>query len=212
MLGYTELARRAPEKLPEHVTYAMERVESQAVRMTGLVEDLLLLASLDSGRPIEHEPVDLTGVLIGAVSDAHAAGPEHTWRLELPDSPMVTVIGEEARLTQVMVNLLANARAHTPPGTTVTVGMQRRDDRVLLSVLDDGPGIPEQLQPEVFVRFARGDASRSRAAGSTGLGLSIVAAIVTAHDGAVSVQSRPGRTEFTVELPMVADLAVVEAG
>jgi two-component system OmpR family sensor kinase len=207
--GYTELARRAGDELPEHVTHAMSRVESQAVRMTGLVEDLLLLASLDSGRPIEREPVDLTGVLIGAVSDAHAAGPEHTWHLELPDDPMVTVIGEEARLTQVVVNLLANARAHTPPGTTVTVGMARRDDRVALTVLDDGPGIPEQLQPEVFVRFARGDASRSRAAGSTGLGLSIVSAIVTAHDGEVSVQSRPGRTEFTVELPMVEDLAVV---
>jgi two-component system OmpR family sensor kinase len=209
--GYTELTRRGRHELPEHVAHAMERVESQAVRMTGLVEDLLLLASLDSGRPIERVPVDLTGVLMDAIADAHAAGPDHVWHLELPDDPMVTVIGEEARLTQVVVNLLANARAHTPPGTTVRVGMQRRAGRVAVTVLDDGPGIPEALQPEVFERFARGDASRSRGAGSTGLGLSIVAAIVAAHDGTVSVQSRPGRTEFSVELPMVETNAGVWA-
>jgi two-component system OmpR family sensor kinase len=200
--GYTELTRRSPEPVPADVSHAIDRVQSQAVRMTGLVEDLLLLASLDSGRPLDREPVDLTGVLMGAISDAHAAGPDHDWRLELPDDPMVTVLGEEARLTQVVVNLLANARTHTPPGTRVVAGLHRAGNQAVLIVTDDGPGIPEQLQPEVFERFARGDASRSRAAGSTGLGLSIVSAIVAAHQGHVELQSRPGCTTFTVRLPL----------
>jgi two-component system OmpR family sensor kinase len=202
--GYAELSRRSQEPVPPDVAHAMARVESQAVRMTGLVEDLLLLASLDSGRPIEREPVDMSMLLVGAVSDAHAAGPEHKWRLDLPDEP-VTVVGEAARLAQVVVNLLANARAHTPPGTTVTVGL-RTDPAdpgwAVLTVVDDGPGIPAALLPEVFERFARGDSSRSRAAGSTGLGLSIVAAVVAAHDGTVRVESEPGRTAFTVRLPL----------
>jgi two-component system OmpR family sensor kinase len=115
---------------------------------------------------------------------------------------MVTVLGEEARLTQVVVNLLANARTHTPPGTRVVAGLHRAGNQAVLTVTDDGPGIPEQLQPEVFERFARGDASRSRAAGSTGLGLSIVSAIVAAHQGHVELQSRPGCTTFTVRLPL----------
>jgi two-component system OmpR family sensor kinase len=201
--GYTDLAGRSPEPVPVDVTHALSRVRSQTVRMSGLVEDLLLLASLDSGRQLEREPVELTGLLIDAVSDAHAAGPGHVWRLDLPDDdPFVTVTGEEARLTQVVVNLLANARTHTPAGTTVTVGLRRCGNRCEVSVSDDGPGIPTQLQPEVFERFARGDSSRSRAAGSTGLGLSIVSAIVAAHQGEVAVHSRPGCTRFVVRLPI----------
>ncbi len=202
--GYAELSRRSHEPVPDDVAHAMSRVESQAVRMTGLVEDLLLLASLDSGRPIEREPVDLSILLVGAVSDAHAAGPEHKWRLDLPDEP-VTVVGEGPRLVQVVVNLLANARAHTPPGTTVTVGLTTSSadpGYAAVTVVDDGPGIPTTLLPEVFERFARGDSSRSRAAGSTGLGLSIVSAVVTAHAGTVQVSSVPGRTAFTVRLPL----------
>lgn len=200
--GYAELSRRNTSAVPEDVAHALERVESQAVRMTGLVEDLLLLASLDSGRPIEREPVDLSILLVGAVSDAHVAGRDHTWRLDLPDDP-VQVLGDAARLTQVIVNLLANARAHTPPGTIVSTKLRVRGDWAELHVADNGPGIPEALQPEVFERFARGDSSRSRAAGSTGLGLSIVAAVVTAHQGSVAVASRPGWTEFTVRLPVL---------
>jgi two-component system OmpR family sensor kinase len=202
--GYAELSRRSQEPVPPDVAHAMARVESQAVRMTGLVEDLLLLASLDSGRPLEREPVDMSVLLVGAVSDAHAAGPDHKWRLDLPDEP-VTVIGEAARLVQVVVNLLANARAHTPPGTTVQAGLTTSPADpgfAALTVVDDGPGIPEALLPEVFERFARGDSSRSRAAGSTGLGLSIVSAVVTAHQGTVRVESVPGRTAFTVRLPL----------
>jgi two-component system OmpR family sensor kinase len=203
--GYTELARRNPQPVPGEVSHAMERVHSQAVRMSGLVDDLLLLASLDSGRPMQAEPVDLTGVLIGAVFDAHAAGPGHDWKLDLPEpDPTVTVSGEEARLTQVVVNLLANARTHTPAGTTVTARLRRTGSEAVLTVTDNGPGIPADLQPEVFERFARGDASRSRAAGSTGLGLSIVSAIVTAHHGRIGLDSRPGRTTFTVHLPLAS--------
>ncbi len=199
--GYAELSRRSQAEVPEDVAHALGRVESQAVRMTGLVEDLLLLASLDSGRPIEMAPVDLSILLVGAVSDAHAAGPNHVWRLDLPGDP-VEVLGEAARLTQVAVNLLGNARAHTPPGTIVNTKLTVRGNWAHLIVADNGPGIPEALQPEVFERFARGDSSRSRAAGSTGLGLSIVAAVVAAHHGSVAVASRPGWTEFTVRLPL----------
>jgi two-component system OmpR family sensor kinase len=199
--GYAELSRRSAEPVPPDVAHAMARVESQAVRMTGLVEDLLLLASLDSGRPLELGSVDMSMLLVGAVSDAHAAGPDHRWRLDLPDEP-VSVVGEAARLTQVVVNLLANARTHTPAGTTVTAGLAVDGPDVVVTVSDDGPGIPPSLLPEVFERFARGDSSRSRAAGSTGLGLSIVAAVIAAHHGTVGVDSVPGRTVFTVRLPL----------
>jgi two-component system OmpR family sensor kinase len=199
--GYAELTRPRRPELPDDVTHALERVESESVRMTGLVEDLLLLARLDAGRPVEHKPVDLSDLLVAAVSDAHAAGPNHRWQLDLPEEP-VTVLGDPARLHQVAANLLANARTHTPPGTTVDVRLTPQDGQAVITVSDNGPGIPSELQPDVFERFARADVSRSRAAGSTGLGLAIVAAVVEAHGGCVSVQSSPGRTVFTVRLPM----------
>jgi two-component system OmpR family sensor kinase len=199
--GYAELSRRSRRPVPEEVGHVLRRVESEAERMTALVEDLLLLARLDAGRPLAHDPVDLTMLVVDAVSDAHAAGPRHDWQLDLPEEPVV-VTGDGARLHQVLANLLANARTHTPEGTTVTVGVSATGDEAVLTVTDGGPGIPADLQPHVFERFARGDSSRSRAAGSTGLGLSIVHAVVTAHGGTVSVASEPGRTEFTVRLPM----------
>jgi two-component system OmpR family sensor kinase len=200
--GYAELTRRIDDQLPDDVAYAMRRVESESARMSTLVDDLLLLARLDSGRPIDRAPVDMSRLVVDAVSDAQVSSADHSWRLDLPDEPL-TVVGDEARLHQVLVNLLANARAHTPPGTTVTVTMSGGDgEDARLAVVDDGPGIPAVLQPAVFERFARGDSSRSRAAGSTGLGLAIVAAVVEAHGGTVSVESRPGRTAFTVALPM----------
>ena len=201
--GYAELSRRSRQPVPEDVARVLGRVESEARRMTALVEDLLLLARLDSGRPLAHDPVDLTMLVVDAVSDAHAAGPRHDWQLDLPEEP-VQVIGDQARLHQVVANLLANARTHTPEGTTVTVGVSATAGVALLQVTDRGPGIPAELQPHIFERFARGDSSRSRAAGSTGLGLSIVHAVVTAHGGTVSVSSEPGRTEFTVRLPLKA--------
>ncbi|MET7806891.1 sensor histidine kinase [Micromonospora chersina] len=198
--GYAEVARRGRDEVPPDVAHALRRVESESTRMTSLVDDLLLLARIDSGRPLAAEPVDLTAMVVNAVSDAHVAGPGHRWQLDLPDEPL-NVTGDAHRLHQVLANLLANARVHTPPGTTVTTRLTPVAGGVELSVTDDGPGIPEELQPEVFERFARGDSSRSRAHGSTGLGLAIVAAVVEAHHGRVEVASRPGRTVFTVWLP-----------
>jgi two-component system OmpR family sensor kinase len=196
--GYAELSRRG--ELTPDTEYSLTRISSQAERMTTLVEDLLLLARLDAGRPLERTEVDLTRLVVDAVSDAHVSGPQHRWQLALPEEP-VTVQGDPARLVQVLTNLLANARTHTPAGTTVTVGLSAAGRGVELSVVDDGPGIAPELLPHVFERFARGSASRSRHDGSTGLGLAIVDAVVAAHGGTVAVHSRPGRTEFAVWLP-----------
>lgn len=199
--GYAELAQRKQSEVPADVANAMNRVHSESRRMSALVEDMLLLARLDSGRGLEHEPVDLTQLTVDAVSDAHIAGPQHQWNLELPDEP-VMIAGDASRLYQVLANLLANARSHTEPGTTVTVSLEIDSAAgAVWRVSDDGPGIPEALQSEVFERFARGDSSRSRRAGSTGLGLAIVAAVVAAHGGEISVDSQPGHTVFTVRLP-----------
>jgi two-component system, OmpR family, sensor kinase len=198
--GYAELTRRDRAAIPPQVAHALTRVESEAVRMTGLVEDLLLLARLDAGRPVERRPVDLTALVVDAVSDAHAAGPDHRWDLDLPDDPVV-IAGDRGRLHQVVANLLANARTHTPNGTQVTIRLASTSGDVLLQVVDDGPGIPPDLLPEVFERFTRADSSRSRATGSTGLGLAIVAAVVEAHRGTVEVESTPGRTVFSIHIP-----------
>lgn len=201
--GYTELIRRRNDDVTPEVAHALSRVESEAARMTTLVEDLLLLARLDSGRPLDRKTVDLSRLVVDVTSDARVASRGHAWRLDLPPDP-VTVPGDNARLHQVLANLLSNARTHTPPGTTVTIGLSTKGQHVVLTVTDNGPGIPRELLPEVFERFARGDSSRSRAAGSTGLGLAIVAAVVQAHHGRVEVQSRSGWTRFAVTLPRTA--------
>ncbi|MER6312984.1 HAMP domain-containing sensor histidine kinase [Streptomyces sp. NPDC001581] len=201
--GYAELTRRGREEPGPDTRHALGRIESEATRMTGLVEDLLLLARLDAGRPLStaDAETDLAPLVVDAVSDARAAGPGHHWRLNLPEEP-ATVRADPARIQQVLVNLLANARTHTPPGTTVTADVSRETSAIRLCIEDDGPGIPPELLPHVFERFARGDASRSRTAGSTGLGLAIVQAVVAAHGGRVGVQSEPGRTRFEVVLPL----------
>ncbi len=204
--GYAELSRRSREPVPPELAHMLRRVESEAQRMTTLVEDLLLLARIDSGRPLAHEPVDLTMLIVDAVSDAHAAGPKHVWQLDLPDEP-VTVPGDKTRLHQVIANLLANARTHTPEGTTVVVGVSTEGEHAVVRVTDTGPGIPAPLLPHIFERFARGDSSRSRQGGSTGLGLAIVSAVVIAHGGTISVDSSPGHTEFTVRLPLTTPRA-----
>ncbi|MDF2144854.1 HAMP domain-containing sensor histidine kinase [Knoellia sp. p5-6-4] len=205
--GYAELSRREPEPVPPTVTHALARVESEAVRMSALVEDLLLLARLDAGRPLGRDPVDLTMLAVDAVSDARAAAPDRHWRLDLPEKP-VEVTGDAHRLHQVVANLLANARIHTPVGTTVTTTVRRQDGHVRIAVHDDGPGVPAPLQANVFERFTRADDSRYRGAngtrhgnGSTGLGLSIVAAVTQAHGGRVELDSHPGDTTFAVTLP-----------
>ena len=204
--GYAELVRRQRSEMPADVGHAMRRVESEALRMSELVEELLLLARLDAGRELATEEVDLTALVVDSVSDAHVAGPEHHWQVDLPDAP-VLVPGDAARLHQVLVNLLANVRSHTPEGTTATTRLRAEQGWAVLQVVDDGPGIPAALRPHVFERFARGDASRSRSAGSTGLGLAIVHAVVTAHGGRVEVSSGPGRTAFTVRLPHATEAA-----
>lgn len=201
--GYAELTRRGNHDLPVDIIHSIGRVESEATRMTSLVEDLLLLARLDEGRDLESKSLDLTRLLIDAVSDAHAAGPDHHWSLDLPEDP-VMIDGDDARLHQVIANILANARVHTPAGTDVVAALSVEGASAVITVTDDGPGIPVDLQPVLFERFARGDTSRSRAAGSTGLGLAIVAAVVEGHRGTVGVESEPGRTRFRVLLPRAA--------
>ena len=202
--GYAELYRRTDAD-PERRAAAMDRIESEATRMGVLVDDLLLLARLDQGRPLLAEPVDLSLLAAEATADASVRTPDHRLVLDVPTEP-VEVIGDADRLRQVLANLLANATRHTPPGTTVTVavGADPAARLARLSVTDDGPGIPESLQPRVFERFTRADESRTRAAGGSGLGLSIVSAVVTALGGTVDLQSRPGRTCIEVRLPWQA--------
>ncbi|MEV7326009.1 HAMP domain-containing sensor histidine kinase [Streptomyces sp. NPDC093970] len=199
--GHAELALRHAGPVPFEVRHALQRIEGESQRLTRLVDDLLLLARLDAGRPLEQDQVDLTLLILDATADARAAGPAHHWLLDLPEEP-VTVTGDAHRLQQAIANLLANARTHTPPGTEVTVTLTTGDARASLSVSDNGPGIPEDLQPEVFGRFVRADHARSRSTGSTGLGLSIVQAITTAHGGTVDVTSGPGHTTFRLTLPL----------
>ena len=206
--GYAELTRRERSSMSENAAFAMNRVESEAERMSHLVEDLLLLARLDSGPDLDVRPVDLTEVTINALSDARAAGPDHVWQLDLPPEPVVA-LGDRYRLHQVVANLLANARTHTPPGTQVRAAVAVDGPDARLTVTDTGHGIPDEIQHRVFERFTRAEASRVRAPGaetgrSTGLGLAIVAAVVEAHHGSVAVESRPGRTEFVVSLPLAA--------
>jgi two-component system OmpR family sensor kinase len=195
IVGYTELARTRPDA--QTTATALDKVEEEAGRMTTLVEDLLLLARLDSGRPMSRETVDLTRLLVEAVSDARVLAPGHHWRIVVPDEP-IEVTGDEQGLHQVVTNLLTNARKHTPPGTTVTV-TARTDGEPGFDVHDDGPGFPPGLAEQAFERFARGDASRNRAGGA-GLGLALVEAIVRSHDGAVTLTSRPGDTTVAVRL------------
>ena len=223
--GYAELVRRSPDDVPVDTLRALDRIESEALRMGALVEDLLLLARLDAGRPLEREEVDLTLLAVDALADAHAASHDHVWELDLlstestesrdstestgsaestgntespsstddPDddapAPDVVVRGDEARLRQVFVNLLSNARVHTPPGTRVVLGLRAEPGTVVVSVTDDGPGIAPALLPSLFQRFSRGDSARNRVGGSTGLGLAIAQAIVQEHGGTLTAHS-----------------------
>jgi two-component system OmpR family sensor kinase len=206
--GFAELYRQGAVPDRDGLDRVMRRVEDEAARMGLLVEDLLLLARLDQQRPLDQEPVDLLGVAGDAVHDARVLAPDRTIGLELLGEGAPVVLGDESRLRQVVMNLVTNALTHTPAGTPVTVsvevlaGVDEGPHRVLLAVTDAGPGMTEEDRAQVFERFYRADPSRTRAAGGSGLGLSIVAALVAAHGGRVGVQSAPGEgSRFLVELP-----------
>ncbi|WP_152365846.1 sensor histidine kinase [Microlunatus speluncae] len=204
--GYAELTRRDRDQLVPDTAHALDRIDAEAGRMSVLVEDLLLLARLDDRPELDLRLTDLSELVINAVSDARAAGPDHRWELDLPPEPVEAML-DQHRVHQVLVNLLANARTHTPAGTVVQTRLTPGHDQLMISVRDNGPGIPPDIRDHVFERFTRAEVSRARTAGaaqggSTGLGLAIVAAVVEAHDGSVSVSSEPGHTEFTITLPV----------
>ncbi len=200
--AYAELFARGASERPADLARSMTGITRESERMSLLIDDLLLLARLDEGRPLEQEPVELAEVLSEAVETAHAVEPERSIGLELESA---VVLGDRDRLRQVVDNLLANVRAHTPPGTPVQVTLSRSNGNAAVVVADSGPGMNEDQVAHVFERFYRTDASRTRASGGVGLGLSIVSAVAHAHGGSVSATSKPGAgASFRIELPLSA--------
>lgn len=200
--AYAELFDRGASTRPDDLRRSMSGITREAERMSLLVDDLLLLARLDEGRPLEQKPVDLAAVVGDAVDAARVVEPGR--QIDLSVEP-VAVTGDGARLRQVLDNLLANARAHTPATTPVSVALRRVDGRAELAVADHGPGLTEEQAARVFERFYRADSSRARASGGVGLGLSIVAAVTEAHGGTAEVQSTPGGgATFVIALPLGA--------
>jgi two-component system OmpR family sensor kinase len=198
--GYAELFHRGAKSRPKDLAKTMQRIEAESARMGILVDDLLLLARLDQGRPLLREEVDLSAIVAEAVDSARAIEPERPIQLEA-DGP-AHLLGDEARLRQAVDNLLDNVRVHTPPGTPVRVTIEATGAEVLLSVTDEGPGLSPEIAERLFERFYRGDPARSRDTGGAGLGLSIVAAIVEAHGGTVTASSPDsGGARFAVRLP-----------
>jgi two-component system OmpR family sensor kinase len=213
--GYAELMRRGAASDPEQARHAAQRIESAGARMGTLVDDLLLLASLDEERPLARDVIDLHALVDEAVAEAATAGPDHEWSVDAPETP-VRVVGDPVRLHQAVANLLANARSHTPDGTSVTLTLSHDERTAVIEVRDDGPGFPENLLPRVTERFARGDASRARATGGSGLGLAIVKAIAEAHGGTVTVANAVGggglvRIVLPAAEAVIPPSAVVEA-
>jgi two-component system OmpR family sensor kinase len=201
--AHAELFRRGARDRPDDLDTVMRRIEDETVRMGVLVDDLLLLARLDQGRPLEHKPVDLAALAADAVADQRVVDPGRPVELDAPRP--VIVAGDDGRLRQVLANLLGNVRAHTPPGTPLRVVARTDPDSAsaVLEVADQGPGLGAGEAEQVFARFYRADRSRSRATGGTGLGLSIVAAIAVAHGGRAEVESTPGQgARFRVLLPL----------
>jgi two-component system OmpR family sensor kinase len=201
--GFSELYRQGAVKGEEATKDLFSRIEGESKRMGSLVEDLLLLARLDQAREMEVKPVDLKKLLESAVVSARAAGPHHPVTLALPNED-VFALGDEARIHQVVANLLANARAHTPEGTQVEVSLTSEIDGVRIVVADTGPGLSAEDQKRIFERFYRADPSRVRVDGEgSGLGLSIVDAVMAAHGGTVTVQSELGKgAKFTLFFPL----------
>jgi two-component system OmpR family sensor kinase len=197
--GYAELSSHSAD--PDERTAAMARVEQAAVRMAALVDDLVLLARLDQGRPLATDPVDLSQVVLDAVADARTLEPERQFEVVAPVVG-TTVFGDRARLRQVVDNLLANVREHTPPHTRVAVTVVGHDEGVMLVVRDDGPGMVEQDAAHAFDRFWQAPATDAHPRGGTGLGLAIVADLVHAHGGTIELGTAPGQgTCVTVCLP-----------
>lgn len=203
--SHAELIAQTGGDVAEPVRRSLDRIESETARMGVLVDDLLLLARLDAGQPLAREEVDLSRTAIDALTDAQVAGRDHSWSLELPDSDEpVTVTGDPHRIHQIIANLLSNARIHTPPGTSVALSVEpvaAPGSGVDIVVADDGPGIPADLVARVHERFVRADGSRTRAHGSSGLGLAIVNSVVEAHGGTLTITSRPGETRVVIHLP-----------
>ncbi|MGF2945901.1 sensor histidine kinase [Mycobacterium sp. Lab-001] len=208
--GFAELYRQGAAR---DVSMLLARIESEASRMGLLVEDLLLLARLDAQRPLEHHQVDLLALASDAVHDAQAVDPKRTIRIEVLDGPGTPeVVGDEARIRQVLSNLLVNALQHTPESADVIVRVGTDGDDAVIEVADKGPGMSREDAARVFERFYRTDSSRARASGGTGLGLSIVDSLVHAHGGRVTVTTAPGDgCCFRVTLPRVHDVPVPEA-
>jgi two-component system OmpR family sensor kinase len=199
--AYAELFDRGAEHRPVDLARVMTGIRGETARMSSLVEDLLLLARMDEGRPIEHAPVELVALAAEALQAARTVGP--AWPVSLEAREPVEVMGDAGRLRQVFDNLLSNIRAHTPPGSRATVRIGRSQLEAICEVEDDGPGLGSDHSERVFERFFRADTSRSRASGGAGLGLSIVAAIVAAHGGSVhAAGGSPGGSVFTVRLPL----------
>lgn len=203
--GYAELYRQGAAR---DVEMLMGRIESESRRMGLLVEDLLLLARLDAQRPLERHRVDLLALASDAVHDAQSVAPARNISLDVFDGPGTPeVLGDEARLRQVLGNLVANAVQHTPEAAGIAVRVGTDDGAAVLEVCDEGPGMSPDDAHRVFERFYRADTSRTRASGGTGLGLSIVDSLVHAHGGTVSVTTAPGQgCRFSVRLPRIADL------
>jgi two-component system OmpR family sensor kinase len=201
--GYAELYRSGGIAPGDELSQAMARIEGEGMRMGSLVDDLVLLARLDQQQPLGREEVDLADLARDAVADLKATEPDRPVDLDAP-SPAI-VLGDEARLRQVLANLLTNARVHTPAGTPVHVAVVadgQANREVVLRVADEGPGIDADQRARIFERFYRTDASRSRDTGGSGLGLSIVAAVVHAHGGRAAADGEPGGgAVFTVHLP-----------
>jgi two-component system OmpR family sensor kinase len=200
--GFSELYRQGAVTGEDATRELIGRIEGESKRMGSLVEDLLLLARLDQSREMASKPVNLIEVIESAVASARAAGPEHPLTFEAPTDEIFT-LGDEPRIHQVIANLLANARAHTPAGTSIKVAIVQDADGVRISVSDDGPGISQENQKKIFERFYRADTSRVRVDGEgSGLGLSIVDAVMKGHNGSVTVRSEPGEgATFTLFFP-----------
>ena len=208
--AYAELFERGASTHPEDLERLMAGIGSEAGRMRELVEDLLLLARLDEGRPLARNRVELVVLVSEAIEAARAVGP--AWPVRLEASRPVEVVGDASRLREVIDNLLANVRAHAPPGTATVVHLATVGPDAVLSVADNGPGLSDDEAAQVFDRFYRADTSRTRERGGAGLGLAIVAGIVGAHQGTVLVTHTPGGgATFTLRLPAAADPVEAEA-